>query len=82
MSANVYWEPIKPTKNRDLDVSAPSSFIDAMKRAFDEGPWELNQSSVSKVEGMAAAYHFKPNPYDEILTLLAKHERIRIWAEY
>lgn len=82
MSANIYWEPLKTTRDRDLDVAAPSSFISAMRKAFGDGnEWTFDESSVSTLEGMAAAYGY-PNPYYELLSLLAKHDRIRIWAEY
>lgn len=36
MSASIYWKQVKPIKGNSLGVGAPSFFLEAMRKAFEE----------------------------------------------
>ena len=87
MSANVYWRPTNTTRH-SLDVSTPSSFLSALRRAFDrDGPWELGNSDIPVLRGMAAACgenHFD-NPYQRMIDAIENDgnpQNIIVWSEY
>jgi hypothetical protein len=85
MSATIYWQYITPQQHKTLAVSAPSSFVAAMERAFGGGPrWVLSGVNTQKLEGMAAA--FGPdtyNPFLELLDIIGEdgHE-VEVWTRY
>jgi hypothetical protein len=82
MSANIYWQAVK---GRDLDVSAPSSFLEAMRKAFGDGQkWELSGRHLEKLSGMAAIFSGSDNdnPYLTIIDAISEHGLILVWAEW
>ena len=87
MSANIYYRFSKPPEG-DLGVSAPSSFLDAMRRAFHtDGPWHLDGKALPKLEGMAAMHGDHDNPFQKMIELIRgedfdKSTEIEVWAEY
>jgi hypothetical protein len=83
MTANIYWEKIDP-KPKDLGVGAPSSFIDSLKKAGLGFPCELDHKAVPVLAGMAAMWEHKnsTNPYAELVEIINKNGRIKVWAEY
>ena len=83
MSANICWRPVE-SKAKRINTSAPSSFMEAMKRAGMSLPCELNASHRERLIGLAAShcYDTPTNPYQQLLDLLEKHESIALWAEY
>lgn len=83
MSASIMWKRVKP-EGKALGVSAPSNFIETMRRAFGEGPWVLTDANIERVQGMADAYggRDEDNPYVKLVALLGEGDAIRIWAEY
>ena len=85
MSANIYYR-VLPCKNRDIDVSAPSSFIEAMRRAFGEHPWILDSDSLGTLRGLAAGYGAGKNPYDDVISKIERVDgefnTIEVWPEW
>lgn len=82
MSANFYWEPIKP--GRSLPVHAPSSFTEALERALDgrTEPWVMTCADVPVLRGLRAGL---ADEYDAITALLDAIEyygEVRVWKVY
>jgi hypothetical protein len=82
MSANIYWKPASPKGGHIIRVDAPSTFMEAMKRAFGSFPCTLEQNDVGKLEGMAAMLRSDiHNPYIELINLLDIHKTIDLWDQ-
>jgi len=85
VSANIYWTPLGD-KRHDISPMAPSSFIEAMERAFGKLPiiLELNEEVIATLRGMAAAEGSATarDEYRAVRRALEDHRKIRLWAEY
>lgn len=84
MTANVYWQPISPKRNK-LYVMAPSSFASSMTDCFGEAPWTLSKGSVKSLYGMLSMTTNRKgseNPYMQMIAAIDKHEKIRVWLEH
>ena len=86
MSASLYYRVVKPPEG-SLRVSAPSSFIGSMQRAFGTHPWRLTIKDCEKLEGMAAVYDdSRYNPFHTMLNQIRREDgttcEIEVWAEY
>jgi len=84
MSANIYWRP-STQNNKSLNVPAPSSFQERMREVGLSMPCTVEQCHVPVLKGLAAGYgreKDRPNPFDQILDLLDKHDAVELWAEY
>ena len=84
MGASIYWEKAGTTAPTLRRVSAPSSFIDAMNRAFYDYPWTLCSDDVSRLQGMAAIFggSDKDNPYLELVDLIEKFAALKVWPSW
>jgi hypothetical protein len=83
MSANIKWKVVKP-EGKSLNVSAPSSFLVAMERAFGTLPIILNANNIQILQGMAAVHGDGNNPFVKLIEILETigDSSIEIWAEY
>ena len=84
MSANIYWRPVSKT-NKALNVPAPCSFLDKMRKAGFSLPCSISQNNIDILMGMAIGFgnqKDQPNPFREIIELLDKYEAIELWPEY
>lgn len=79
MGANIYWRPIKDQYSFSVDHK--SSFIAAMEKGFGLAPWSLGTENLEKLQGMAATVGGQ-NPYEELMELIYKHDKIQVWYEY
>lgn len=83
MGATIYYKQVKPKDKQDLDVPAPSSFIDTMQRGFGNPPWRLTLAEISVLKGMAAAYSNSfDNPFSELINAIHLLGEIEVWAEW
>lgn len=87
MSANIKYEIV--SNGRDLDIGAPSSFIEAMSNAFGNFPVILTVIDLEKLLGMEAAYGANSNPGKAIRKLIrtindedGDHHDVKVWADY
>lgn len=82
MSANLFWRPIKG--GVDLEVGAPSSFIEMMERAFHALPITLDSGDSARLEGMKFGTVNKEfsEALEEIIEAIGKHGAIQVYAEY
>jgi hypothetical protein len=46
MGASIFYRQVKPQDKTSLGVDAPSSFIEAMEKAFGDKPWRLTEEDV------------------------------------
>ena len=88
MSATIYWRYL-PQKTLDsLNVSTPSSFVEAMTRSFGKPPWTLKATDASRLGGMADVFGGldRHNPYLQILDHLIDSDgqahSLEVWPEY
>jgi hypothetical protein len=82
MSANLYWTPAK-RKMFELNISAPSSFMEQMERAFGNRNPSLDSSAIPVLKGMRAANHEQLHEaFDELIEAIDKHDIIEIKATY
>lgn len=85
MSAHINWHPAA-TKDKSIDVPAPSAFMETMAGVGLTLPCIVRQADIRLLTGMAAVFgpheRSRPNPYQQILDLLEKHDEIEIWAVY
>lgn len=79
MSANIYWQPAK--KAASLDVSAPSSFIEALSLRGSMGR-VFDTKDIPFLEGVKAGRGGNASGIDELIELIFKHGAVRVWAEY
>jgi hypothetical protein len=81
VSANLYWQPIK---GRDLNVHAPSSFIEALGRAGFDLPCNLSGADVPMLRGLAAGMSDDNSrkAVERLIDAIEQHETISLWAEY
>lgn len=84
MSANIYWEPVK--KNPEtLYVSAPSSFMEALRAGGIEIPGVVTREHLPILRALAVQYpevHSERNPYIQLTDIVDEHDEVRIWPEY
>jgi len=81
VGASIYWQPLD--KKRDLEIWAPSSFMEALKRAFDRDfPMDLDDADLPVLRGMAAVSGDKNNDFATLVRLIEDKGPVRIWAEY
>lgn len=83
MSASIMWKYDEP-EGKSLGVSAPSSFMETMRRAFGEHPWTLNPSHIERLRGMGDSFGGKDcdNPFYRLCDHLEDGGAVRVWAEY
>jgi hypothetical protein len=87
MSATIYWRRVS-NSNKTLPVSAPSSFITAMERAFGAGPWIMSGDCLQTLRGMSACYGGpdRENPFDAMIRLIDQEngttQAIEVWTVY
>ena len=74
------WRPTKGAQS--LGVAAPSSFLQAMSRAFGGPPFKLAEEHLSILDAMAGVYSHPDNPYSKVAEIIRQHGEIEIWAEY
>ena len=81
MSADIYWLPSERGKN--LNVSAPSRFIDTLTRAFGEGPWTLDESALPILKGIMAVddAFMEKSAWKDLYAALETHGEIKIWVK-
>lgn len=84
MSATIYWRPISKN-DKHLSVGAPYAFQEKMREAGLTLPCTIDDSHKILLTGMAVGFgreKERPNPFDEILSLLDKHDSVELWAIY
>ena len=84
MSVNIYWRPVTH-KDKSLDVPAPSAFQAKMSEVGLTLPCQVKREHAVLLRGLASSYgreKGRPNPFDEILTLLDKYEAIDLRVFY
>ena len=81
MSATILWQPDVPNHGRNLEVGAPSSFLEMMAEAFGRGPWTLDRSSLEIIRGLLIASQDRC-AWTELKKAIEDHGQIRVWAEY
>lgn len=87
MSASIYWRPVG-TNNKRLDVWAPSSFIESMRKVFGDAPWRLSGEHLATLRGMDATCGERadrPSPYMQIIARIENGDEmltIEVWPEY
>jgi len=80
MTATIYWQKVAKD-SESLNTGSPSEFIRMMEKAF--GDWrDLNEDHLEILRGMASAYPYKPNPFEELFGLIEQHGDIRLWEQY
>lgn len=86
MSVSIFWKPVVPDEGQNLHIPAPSAFQAAMRDAGMELPCTLTRDLIPLLRGMAAVFgphaENRPNPYQQIIDLLDKHEAVELWAVY
>lgn len=82
MSANLYWEPVKPSKGKSL--SDALKFLLREHRRLDEGDVVLDRSDVPWLQGVIAGTNSKELKEDveELLGALEKYESLRLWQQW
>lgn len=80
MSANIYWRPIK--KGKDIEVNAPSSFMQAFGRAFGTLPLTLKNSDLEKLRGLWAGYQNEKSSIEALIRAIEEHGEIEVYADY
>lgn len=80
MSASIHWRKIKNSPDPRLGVSAPSSFIEAMERAFGGRAWELDAKAVPVLRGMAAVSN--DEAFEQMIELIEKFGEIEVYYQY
>lgn len=80
MSANIYWRTIK--KGKDIEVGAPSSFIEAFRDAFGNMPLILRDSDLEKLRGFYAGYPNDKHSIEALIGAVENHGEIEVYAEY
>jgi len=81
VSANIYWEPMV-TRGRDLHVSAPSWFMESLERADMGIPRVFGSADIPVLKGLAAAMRDEPNPFQQLIEAIEKHDKVKVWHEY
>lgn len=82
MSATLYYQAVAGTR---LNIGAPSSFMDAMTRAFGASqPWALTFGDYNTLRGLAAGLESTDQAVAiaELQEEVGKGHEIRVWAEY
>jgi hypothetical protein len=83
MSANLYWEPTQ-RKKHDINVGAPSSFMDTLGRVFGRRTPTLGMGDIVKLETLRDATEIPEwaSVYAELIDAIEKCGEIQISAEY
>ena len=82
MSATLYYQPVSGTR---LKIGAPSSFMEALTRAFGcRQPWVLTDMDYLTLGGLAAGLESEDQvaAVSELQEEVMKGHDIRVWAEY
>jgi hypothetical protein len=85
VSASICWEPCPDKIAKSINVDAPSLFQTVMREAGMELPITLDGAHYPELRAMAAVFGNRadvPNPYQQLIDLIDKHERVHVWAEY
>lgn len=87
MSASIHYRVVTLPDGR-IDVSTPSAFVEAMRRAFGDPPWRLGGPDLVKLDGMRCAFD-APRGMGTFQTLMDKIQQpdgslctIEVWPEY
>jgi len=74
----------QPVKGTALKIGAPSSFLEALERAFGQGYWTFCDRDYHMLSGLAAGLESLDQraAIHEIAEMVMKHGEIRVWAEY
>lgn len=82
MSANIYWRRVAKS-NKSFDIGAPSSFLQAMGRAFgDSFPMRLGREHLPTLHGLECASEGMYETYHQIIEAIETNDEIEIWPEY
>lgn len=81
MSATIRYRPTSK-EGPSLDVMAPSSFIEAIERAFGAFPVELDEDSILILQGMAAADQGKSSSYEDVIETIKRVGSIHLYATW
>lgn len=83
MGATIFYKQVRPKDRIDLEVSAPSSFSDTMRRGFGDPPWRLSSEDAPVLKGMAASYNNAcDNPFSRLIDAIERLDEIEVWAEW
>lgn len=81
MGASLYVRPIK--KGIYLPCNTPSTFIQALHKAFHDLPLNLDENDIETLKGMAAmADTAMEETINELIDLIEKFKSITLTAEY
>jgi hypothetical protein len=84
MSASICWRP-SSKQDKTIGVFAPSSFLEMMASAGMKFPCTVTTADLPVLRGMAAVFGRNketPNPFNEMVDLIEKHDSIDLWAVY
>lgn len=81
MGATIHYRPTGKEGPR-LSVMAPSSFIEAITRAFGTFPVELNEGSIPVLRGMAAADKGMADDYGDVIETIERVGSIHLYVTY
>jgi hypothetical protein len=83
MGATIFYRQVKPQDNTSLGVDAPSSFIEAMEKAFGDKPWRLTEEDVQVLKGMAAVYDgYSEHPFKDLIKAVERLGVVEVWPEW
>lgn len=83
MSANILWQPVDPERGKDLNVSAPSSFIEDIEVLFGKLPVVIGKDSLQTLRGWEIGWKTHPdNPVKRLIEAIETHGDIKIWAQW
>lgn len=78
MANTLYWQPIESEHTID---GPQESIAESLQKVFGEFPLVLTGDHIRILEGMAAVYTAKPNPYQQLINALMEHIEILITLE-
>ena len=81
MSASIFWEPVTNRAN-DLHVMAPSWFMECLERADMKIPRVFGSEDIPVLRGMAASMRDDPNPFQQLIKAIEKHDKVEVWYEH
>lgn len=83
MSVSICWKPVSKISKT---INGQSSVVDALRDAGFLLPYRFDYKDLAVLKGMAASTksHFgkEPNPYQQIIDAIEKHETIQVYTEY
>lgn len=82
MSANIYWRPVEES-GHDLEVHAPSSFIQVLEEAFGPLPVKIEKSDLPILKGIRAGVDsFAKESITSLMEAVEMNEVVEVYAKW